>query len=134
MRENRVGEFRRRVGQKCEALGIELVAVPAKYTRGGLPAQRARPVTCVDTLTNHDQLGTHSICNQEFHADINAAFSNRFPCMGRQSVSSGGGTVPRPTGGVRARIMAISQSHVLSRNEVPCSQRLRVIAIDYIKN
>ncbi len=95
MRENRVGEFCRRVGQKCEALGIELVAVPAKYTRGGLPVQRARPVTCVDTLTtNHDQLGTHSICNQEFHADINAAFSDRFPCMGRQSVSSGGEPFP----------------------------------------
>ncbi len=88
-------------------------------------------MTCVDTLTtNHDQLGTHSICNQEFHADINAAFSNRFLCMGRQSVSSGGqGTATRPTGGVRAGIMVTSQSHVPSRNEVPCSQRLMVTAI-----
>ncbi len=34
MRENRVGEFRRKVVQKCDALGIELVAVPARYTRG----------------------------------------------------------------------------------------------------
>ncbi len=86
---------------------------------------------CVDTLTtNHDQLGTLSICNQEFHTDINAAFSNRFPCMGRQSVSSGGrGTVTRPTGGVMAGIMATSQSHVPSRNDVPCSQRLMVTAI-----
>ncbi len=91
MRENRVGEFRRKVVQKCEALGIELVAVPAKYMRGRFTRPTShRPVTCVDTLTaNHDQLGTHSICNQEFHADINAAFSNRFPCIGRQSVSSG---------------------------------------------
>ncbi len=32
MRENRVGEFRRKVVQKCEALGIELEAVPVKYT------------------------------------------------------------------------------------------------------
>ncbi len=32
MRENRVGEFRRKVVQKCEALGIEFAAVPAKYT------------------------------------------------------------------------------------------------------
>ncbi len=34
MRENRVGEFRRKAVQKCEALGIELASVPAKYTRG----------------------------------------------------------------------------------------------------
>ncbi len=49
---------------------------------------------CGHVDNKSDQLGTHSICNQEFHVDINAAFSNRFPCMGRQSVSSGGNRSP----------------------------------------
>ncbi len=119
MRENRVGEFRRKVVQKCEALGIELVAVPARYTRGRFTRPTSQTChVCGNVEINHDQLGTLSICNQEFHADINAAFSNRFLCMGRQSVSSGG-RFTRPTGGVRAGIMATIQSHVLPRNEVP---------------
>ncbi len=92
MRENRVGEFRRKVVQKCEALGIELVAVPAKYT-----SQTCHVCGHVDNKSQSTRDTFKCVlCNREFHADINAAYSNRLPCTGRLSESSMG-WFTRPT-------------------------------------
>ncbi len=119
-------ESRRRVppesSTKVEALGIELVAVPARYTSGRFTRPTSQTCHVCGHVGNKSRsTETHSICNQEFHADINAAFSNRFPCMGRQSVSSGGGDRSPPN---RRR-----QGGNNGDKRKSCSQRLMVTAI-----
>ncbi len=84
MRENHAGGFLRKLGQKCEIKGTDLIPVPSQYT-----SQTCYVCGNIDKksrLTRNRFVCT--ICKQESHADVNVAYSNRFPCMGRQSMSS----------------------------------------------
>ena len=69
MRANRVGEFLRKLVQKCIELGIILEAVPAKHTSQtcclcGMLDPKSRVTRDLFVCTN---------CIREIHADINAA-------------------------------------------------------------
>ena len=79
MRENRVGEFRRKIRQKSEERGIELEDVSPKYT-----SQTCSVCSHVDSesrMTRGRFICTN--CGQEFHADKNAARNILYGAAGK---------------------------------------------------
>ncbi|MYB29507.1 MAG: transposase [Cenarchaeum sp. SB0663_bin_5] len=71
MRENRLGEFLRKLAQRCEREGIPLCGVMAKYT-----SQTCHMCGHVDSesrITRDKFICTN--CTRVFHADINAAWN-----------------------------------------------------------
>ncbi len=92
MRENWVGEFRRRVEQKCEALGIELVAVPAKYTR----ERFTRPTSQTYHVCGHVDDKSRSTRDTQYVTRNFTPISTRrlvtgFPVWGGRACRPGGG-------------------------------------------
>ncbi len=71
MRENRLGEFLRKLAQRCEREGIPLCGVMAKYT-----SQTCHMCGHVDSesrITRDKFICTN--CTRVFHADVNAAWN-----------------------------------------------------------
>ena len=71
VRENRVGGYLRKVEQKCEADGRDLLKAPAPYT-----SQRCHVCQHVDSKSRVSRGRFVCVkCYREFHADINAAWN-----------------------------------------------------------
>ncbi len=96
IRENRLGEFLRKLAQRCEREGIPLCGVMANYT-----SQTCHACGHVDSesrISRDEFICTN--CTRVFHADVNAAWNILYRAAGKVVLRRPGqkvGYKPTPT-------------------------------------